>query len=354
MSIFVNTCDRLILCNTYPFNSIHKLIISPNPLFFTFFFTQMTHNKIYRDATEQLFRFKIFLENKHKIAKHNQLFAGKDASFKMAMNRFSDMLPHEFVAVHNGFNKTALNSRFPNPGLLQAQVRDEAITYMDAANVELPATIDWRTKGAVTPVKDQGHCGSCWSFSATGALEAQHFRKTGVLVSLSEQNLIDCSAVYGNNGCNGGLMDFAFKYIKENGGIDTEKSYPYEQEDATCRFKKSNVGATDKGFVDIPQGNEEKLKAAIATQGPVSVAIDASHESFQFYSEGIYNEPECSPENLDHGVLAVGYGTDENGRDFWLVKNSWGSTWGDKGYVKMARNAENQCGIASAASYPVV
>lgn len=149
-------------------------------------------------------------------------------------------------------------------------------------------------------------------------------------------------------------MDYAFQYIKDNGGIDTEKSYPYEAIDDTCHFNPKAVGATDKGYVDIPQGDEEALKKALATVGPVSIAIDASHESFQFYSEGVYYEPQCDSENLDHGVLAVGYGTSEEGEDYWLVKNSWGTTWGDQGYVKMARNRDNHCGVATCASYPLV
>lgn len=237
---------------------------------------------------------------------------------------------------------------------MAAKKIEPAVTFISLANIELPKSVDWRLKGAVSGVKDQGHCGSCWSFSSTGALEGQHFRKSGVLISLSEQNLMDCSTTYGNNGCNGGLMDNAFQYIKDNGGIDTEKTYPYEGIDDTCRYKPENSGATDKGFVDIPEADEDKMKQVVATIGPVSVAIDASHESFQFYAEGVYYEPECDSQNLDHGVLVVGYGTDETGGDYWIMKNSWGTTWGDKGYMLMARNKDNHCGIASASSYPLV
>ena len=305
------------------------------------------HNKNYNSDIEEKFRMKIYMDNKQKIAKHNANYEMKKVSYKMKMNKYGDMLRHEFINAVNGFNNS-INAR------LGSQSQPVGAAYIEPANVKVPAAVDWRPQGAVTKVKDQGHCGSCWAFSATGSLEGQHFRRTGVLVSLSEQNLIDCSGKYGNNGCNGGLMDQAFQYIKDNRGVDTEITYPYEGEDDKCRYNMRNTGASDVGFVDIPEGDEEKLKSAVATVGPVSVAIDASLQSFQFYSEGIYDEPECSSESLDHGVLVVGYGTDENEQDYWLVKNSWGPKWGDNGYVKMSRNKNNQCGIASMASYPLV
>ncbi|XP_071222724.1 cathepsin L.1 isoform X2 [Salvelinus alpinus] len=157
-------------------------------------------------------------------------------------------------------------------------------------------------------------------------------------------------------GCMGGLMDQAFEYIKSlaPGGVDTEDSYPYQAEDKTCRYKPDSVGATCSGFVDVTSGDEKALQQAVATVGPVSVAIDAAHSSFQLYDSGVYDELECSSDDLDHGVLAVGYGTSDDGQDYWLVKNSWGLGWGDKGYIMMSRNKHNQCGIATASSYPLV
>ncbi|XP_045533626.1 cathepsin L isoform X1 [Pieris brassicae] len=314
---------------------------------------KLEHKKEYDSEVEDKFRMKIFAENKHKVAKHNARFERGQVTYRLKPNKYSDMLHHEFVQTMNGYNKT-LNIYRHNKGLYGKGRDIRGARFVSPANVQLPEQVDWRQKGAVTDIKDQGKCGSCWSFSTTGALEAQHFRQSGYLVSLSEQNLIDCSASYGNNGCNGGLMDNAFKYIKDNGGIDTERTYPYEGVDDKCRYNPKNSGADDVGFVDVPAGDEEKLKAAVATIGPVSVAIDASQESFQMYADGVYYDENCSPDNLDHGVLVVGYGTDEQGGDYWLVKNSWGRTWGDLGYIKMARNRNNHCGIASAASYPLV
>lgn len=239
-------------------------------------------------------------------------------------------------------------------GLLRSNRTQLGSTFIAPAALELPRSVDWRKKGAVTPVKNQGRCGSCWSFSTTGALEGQMFRKTGRLVSLSEQNLIDCSGEYGNNGCNGGLMDNAFAYIRDNKGIDSEESYPYEGVQGECRYSKQAREGEDTGFVDIPSGNEHALMKALASVGPVSVAIDASHESFQFYHDGVYDPPNCDSHALDHGVLVVGYGTTDDDVDYYIVKNSWGTTWGKDGYIWMARNSGNECGVATQASYPLV
>ncbi|XP_064645051.1 procathepsin L-like [Lineus longissimus] len=297
-----------------------------------------THKKTYDQNTEG-FRKQVFLANLRIIQKHNIEADLGMHTFWMGVNEFSDQTNLEFRKYANGYRMAAN--------------RTSGSTYLPASNTNIPETVDWRTKGYVTPVKNQGQCGSCWAFSTTGSLEGQHFKKYGKLVSLSEQQLVDCSGSYGNNGCEGGLMDNAFKYIKDNGGIDTEACYPYEARDATCRFQRSCVAATDTGFVDIQRGNEDKLKSAVAENGPISVAIDAGHQSFQTYRSGIYDEPQCSSTRLDHGVLVVGYGTD-NGQDYWLVKNSWGPSWGMEGYLKMSRNKNNQCGIATQASFPLV
>lgn len=295
-----------------------------------------THGKAYVDPAEEHVRYTIWQDNMQRISEHNSMFSMN--SVELGMNHFGDMTQAEFASVMNG--------RLPHK-------QTNGSLFMSLSNVQLPKSVDWRKEGYVTPVKNQGRCGSCWAFSTTGALEGQMFKKTGKLVSLSEQNLVDCAGAYGNNGCHGGLMDNAFQYIKDNGGIDTEASYPYKAKEGRCNYNPANKGGEDTGFVDIPQGDESALQNALATVGPVSVAIDASHFSLQFYRGGVYNEPRCSSTALDHGVLAVGYGT-ENGQDYWLVKNSWGAQWGMSGYVKMSRNRNNQCGIATAASYPLV
>ncbi|GMR62893.1 hypothetical protein PMAYCL1PPCAC_33088, partial [Pristionchus mayeri] len=171
-----------------------------------------------------------------------------------------------------------------------------------------PDAIDWREKGAVSQVKDQGNCGSCWAFSAVGALEGQHAIKRGQMVELSEQNLIDCSRSH-NYGCIGGWPHRAFDYVRDNNGIDTEALYPYTAKFQRCHFEKADVGETDAGYERIRSGDEEALKNAVALIGPISVAIDAEHPSFMGYENGVYYEKDCSTIEIDHAVVVVGYGT---------------------------------------------
>ncbi|XP_050405710.1 procathepsin L-like [Patella vulgata] len=219
----------------------------------------------------------------------------------------------------------------------------------------LPTEVDWRAKGYVTPVPDQKQCGSGWAFSAVGSLEGQHFKQTGVLVQLSAQNLMDCSQKEGNNGCNGGLIDNSFKYIKINNGVDTAASYPYTGKNGTkCLFKRESVGATLKSYVDLPKGSELDLQKAVAMVGPISVVINNQHPSYRFYKKGVYYEPACNSSQVDHASLVTGYGVTANGTEYWMVKNCWSTSWGMDGYMMMSRNRNNNCGIATTASYPIV
>jgi len=294
------------------------------------------HNKAYT-SDEFFYRYDIFKTNMDYVAKWN----AEGSSTVLGLNIMADLSNSEYQGVFLGTRMDA------SKRLYEASL--SAFAY--DMSIPLDDTVDWRTKGAVTGVKDQGQCGSCWAFSAVGSTEAAHFFDTQKLVSLSEQNLVDCSSAYGNAGCNGGLMDSAFKYIIANKGIDTEVSYPYKAKTLTCQFQAANVGATLSSFTDVKAGNEPALVQAIG-KSPVSVAIDASRISFQLYSKGVYYEPKCSSSNLDHGVLAVGYDTDATAGDYYIVKNSWGTSWGQSGYIWMSRNKNNNCGIATAASWP--
>jgi len=280
-------------------------------------------------------RFNNFKSNLDFITAHN---AKLGTTFKVAMNKFGDLSSAEFGRLYNGL-------RVP-----QGYVHTASPSVH--TQIKAPDTWDWRTQGAVTGIKDQGQCGSCWAFSTAGSVEGCHFLSSAskTLNSLSEQNLVDCSTAQGNQGCNGGLMTQAMDYIISNNGIDTESSYPYTAQDGTCSFSASSVGSTETAYTNVNSGDENDLQTKVLL-GPTSVAIDASQSSFQFYSSGVYNEPNCSSSQLDHGVLAIGYGT-SSGTPYWIVKNSWGTSWGQSGYIWMSRNANNQCGIATMATLP--
>ncbi|KAK8758398.1 hypothetical protein V5799_003969 [Amblyomma americanum] len=190
---------------------------------------------------------------------------------------------------------------------------------------DTPDQVDWRASGYVTPVKNQAQCGACWAFSATGGLEGQLSKKTGRLISLSEQNLMDCAGPrYGSNGCNGGQMAGAFQYVRDNGGVDTEARYPYRQStDFQCRFSgiRDNPRVAVRGHIRVPPRDERALLDAVGRVGPISIGINASPQSFIFYKNGVYNEPNCDPRGLNHAVLIVGFGQ-ERGVPYWLIKNS--------------------------------
>jgi C1A family cysteine protease len=221
----------------------------------------------------------------------------------------------------------------------------------------VPESVDWRAEGAVTPVKNQGSCGSCWSFSATGSIEGINKIKTGTLISLSEQQLVDCSFLtYGNMGCNGGLMDNAFKY-NEAYPLETESTYPYTASRGTCQYSATKAEVKTASYHDVTANSPTDLQAAVAQQ-PVSVAIEADKLVFQSYKSGIIDSTTCGT-SLDHGVLVVGYGHDDTlKQDYWLLKNSWGVTWGEQGFFRILRDMTVEgpgiCGLQSQPSYPTM
>jgi len=258
----------------------------------------------------------------------------------LALNSFADLSAVEFSKIYNGISKNVNMEEFKS----KVQI---------SAPKSLPTEWDWRSEGAVTEVKNQQQCGSCWSFSTTGSIEGCRQIHNLGLVSLSEQNLMDCTDSYGNLGCQGGLMTQAMQYIINNGGIDTEASYPYTAQFGYCQYNPAYSGGTLISYVNVNPGDEADLLSKVAS-GPTSVAIDASQPSFQLYRSGVYLEPYCSSSQLDHGVLVVGWGYDySSGMDYWLVKNSYGPDWGSGGYIWMARNNNNMCGIASMATLPL-
>ncbi|KAE8710444.1 Cysteine proteinase 3 [Hibiscus syriacus] len=292
------------------------------------------YGRKYESVEEMKLRFQNFKENLDLIGSTNK----KGLSYTLGVNKFADWSWEEFQKHKLGASQNCSATLKGNH-----QLTDDV----------LPESKDWREAGIVSPVKEQGKCGSCWTFSTTGALEAAYHQAYGKGISLSEQQLVDCARAFDNNGCHGGLPSHAFEYIKYNDGLDTEEAYPYTAKDGVCKFSSENVGVKVANSVNITMGAEDELKHAVALVRPVSVAFQVIR-SFRLYESGVFSAETCgsTSQDVNHAVLAVGYGV-ENGVPYWLIKNSWGADWGDNGYFKMELG-KNMCGVATCASYPIV
>ncbi|XP_047318999.1 zingipain-2-like [Impatiens glandulifera] len=299
------------------------------------------NGKVYNGIDEFEKRFEIFKDNLVFIDAHNS----ENRTYKVGLNVFSDLTDEEYRSYYLGMKYDA--------DLQSVQSELDNQRYAVSSGEILPESVDWRTKGAVSPIKNQGKCGSCWAFSAIAAVESINKIVTGQLIDLSEQELIDCDRA--SLGCLAGYILTAFQFIVRNGGIDTEKDYPYREAKGTCNATKmkSKVVSID-GWERVPPYDENSLKKAVAQQ-PISVGIEAYGKEFKNYVSGIFTGY-CRT-SLDHALVVVGYGS-EKGLDYWIVKNSWGTNWGEKGYMRIERNnvpsgkGKGKCGIAVQGFYP--
>lgn len=301
---------------------------------------QERFSKKYKSLVETEYRFKVFVQNLRQIISHN---LDVNQNFTMGVNHFSDLTPEEFKALYVNGRKSQ-------------QVGSYGCKSFSGSGAGLPASVDWRQKGVVNPVRDQGQCGSCWAFATTANAESVWAISRGQLLDLSEEFLVDCATGVGyfNMGCNGGQPDSAFKYMINNGQC-TEASYPYKagttKTAGSCQ-KCTSASVSFSSCSDVTSNDQVSLAAAVAKR-PVVVAIEADTRYFQSYSGGILDSTACNT-NLDHAVEIVGYGS-ENGKDYWIVRNSWSSSWGEQGYVRIKKTSSTNdvgiCGIASEPSF---
>ncbi|KAG5443675.1 Plastin-2 [Clonorchis sinensis] len=302
-------------------------------------------DRVYSDAEESSKRLNVFCENFLYVRRHNNAYEEGTESFKLGINQFADRTREETQHACGG------EAVFPNS-------RESVSAYRKISAVP-PKSIDWRMYGAVTPIRAQGSCGSCWAFSAAAAMESHHFLHYRWLYTLSPQQLIDCSLMYGNHGCNGGNAQLAFMYVQHGGGIECEVDYPYVSDrtlrpNPYCRLEAHKVAVRVSGAVALPLYDEDALTQAVGLLGPVAIMVNSSPQDFVKYEYDIYDDPACGTtlREVDHAMLLVGYG-EEGGIPYWLIKNSWGDHWGENGYMRMRRGV-NRCAVASYAVYPLL
>ncbi|MFS7910972.1 putative chymopapain protein [Helianthus anomalus] len=307
------------------------------------------HHNVHLEVSEdeKAERFNVFKTNVQHVHRTNKM----NKPYKLKLNKFATMTNHEFTSTYASSKLKHYRAlRGPHKSILNRK-SNLNFTYEKVANI--PPAIDWRTRNAVTPPKDQGKCGGCWAFSTVVSIEGINAIKTGELVSLSEQQLIDCADGL-NQGCSGGIMEPAFIFIQEHGGITTEKNYPWTFKDGICDPAKiRHPLITIDGFEDVPECNEEALMKAVANQ-PISAAVEANGHDFQFYYQGVFTG-QCGVD-VNHAIAIVGYGETPEGMKYWIVKNSWGPDWGEGGYIRVQRGVPDPmglCGINVQASYPV-
>jgi hypothetical protein len=288
------------------------------------------------------FRYNVWRDNAAYIEHFN---ANANASFTLAVNEMGDMTLDEVARIYTGL------AAAPEASLLAPAIEVDAETEERVAR-QATSSYDWRNSGAVTAIRNQGACGACYTFSSNAAIEGMYKISTGQLTQLSDQMLLDCAQGTGNLGCNGGNMEVTYSWIINNGGgVNKLSTYPWSGVRSTCRYSASNNGAVIKAYRRATSGSESGLMT-LASKGPVSVGINASPRSFAYYSSGTLIDSSCTAAGVNHAVTVIGWGTDASGNPYWLIKNSWGTSWGQAGYAQIGRNRNNMCGIASMASQP--
>ncbi|XP_020109626.1 fruit bromelain-like [Ananas comosus] len=325
----------LLLCMMWASPSAASRGKPSDPMMKTFEAWMAQYGRVYSDDDEKMRRFQIFKNNVNYIETFNN---GSGNSYTLGTNQFTDLTNNEFIAQHTG--------------ALPLNIKREPVVSFDDVNISaVPQSIDWRYYGAVTPIKDQGSCGSCWAFSAIATVEGIYKIKTGFLLSLSEQKVLDCAV---SNGCNGGQVNKAYDFIISNNGVTSTVFYPYKGNQGTCAANRVPNSAYITGYSYVPRNDERSMMYAASNQ-PIAALIDASGNNFRSYQGGVFSGP-CGT-SLDHVITIIGYGQDISGTKYWIVKNSWGMSWGEGGYIRMARDVSSSaglCGIAMAPLFPTL